>query len=315
MLIIGLALILVGANYLTDGSSAIARRFNVSGFVIGLTIVAIGTSMPEMVVSVISALKGSTDISIGNVTGSNVFNVLVVLGLCAAIRPIMLTQLNVYRDIPMGIIASVVMLVVTFNGSIDMLEGSLMLIAYFILMFYTIQNSKPSKEEQKLEEDIESAPLPSTWLSITMTVGGLGGLILGGNFFIESATQLAYYYGIPENVIAVTLVAGGTSLPEFAASLVSLIKGKSDIALGNVIGSNIANILLVLGFSSTLTPLTMGTITIYDISVVVLSAVILFITAFTFGKRRIDRGEGVFMVLVFAAYIYWIVSNASLLGN
>lgn len=314
ILIAGLALILVGANYLTDGSAAIARRFNISGFVIGLTIVAIGTSMPEMVVSVISALKGSTDISIGNVTGSNIFNTLVVLGCCAAIRPIMLTQLNVYRDIPMGIVASLVMLVVTFNNSIDRLEGGLMLAAYFVMMFYTIRNSKPSKEEQKLEQDLESQTLPTTWLSIVMVVGGLGALIWGGNLFIESATQLAYHYGIPENVIAVTLVAGGTSLPEFAAALVSLIKGKSDIALGNVIGSNIANILLVLGFSSTLTPLMMGTITIYDVSIVVLSAVLLFITAFTFGKRRIDRGEGIFMMLVFAAYIYWIISTSSLMN-
>ncbi len=314
LLVAGLALILVGANYMTDGSAAIARRLNISGFVIGLTVVAIGTSMPEMVVSVVSALRGSTDIAIGNVVGSNLFNTLMILGICSAFRPMALTQLNIYRDIPIGIVASLLLLVTTWSGVISRTEGVILFILYIGMMIYTIRNARPSKEEIESEKEIEQHAPIAMWLAVVLTVGGLGALIYGGTLFIDNAVVIAKYFNIPSNVIAITLVAGGTSLPEFAASLVSLIKGKSDIALGNVIGSNIANILLVLGFSSTLTPLTMGSITLGDVAVVLLSAVLLFVTAFTFGKRRIDRGEGVIMVLVFVAYMYWVLTKSPVIA-
>ncbi|MFI3290058.1 MAG: calcium/sodium antiporter [Rikenellaceae bacterium] len=310
ILIAGLTLILLGANYLTDGSAAIARRFNVSGFVVGLTIVAIGTSMPEMVVSVISALKGSTDIAIGNVVGSNSFNTLIILGMCAVVKPLILTQSNVHRDIPMGIIASVILLIFTLSGAISRIEGMIMFILYISMMIYAIRNGRPSKEEQELDKELESAPQMAVWLAIVMVVGGLVGLIYGGSLFIDSAVGIAEFYNIPANIIAVTLVAGGTSLPEFAASLVSLIKGKSDIALGNVIGSNIANILLVLGASSVFTPLTLGSITMIDISVVLLSSILLFVSAFTLGKKVLDRAEGAILILLYIVYIYYIVSRA-----
>ncbi len=312
LLVVGLLLILFGANYLTDGSAAIARRANVSGFVIGLTIVALGTSMPEMVVSVVSALKGSSDIAIGNVVGSNAFNTLVILGLCAAIRPIALTQLNVYRDIPMGIAASLVLVIMTWSGVISRLEGIILLVIYFAMMIYTIRNARPSKEEQALEKEAQQSEGMSLWLAISLTIGGLAALIYGGNLFIENAVLIAQYYNIPPNIIAITLVAGGTSLPEFAASLVSLIKGKSDIALGNIIGSNIANILLVLGASSTLTPISMGSVTMVDIAVVAISSALLFVTAFTIGRNRIDRSEGVIMVLLFIGYIAYAIHHSVL---
>ncbi len=310
ILIAGLALILLGANYLTDGSSAIARRANISGFVIGLTIVALGTSMPEMVVSVISGLKGSSDLAIGNVVGSNIFNVMVILGLCAAIKPIALTDMNVKRDIPLGIAASIMMLLVALGGSIVRIEGVVMLLCYVAMIIYTVKNARPSVEEQQQEQQIEQCEPMSMLRAVIYTGGGLGALIYGGNIFIDSAVSIAQYFNIPQNVIAITLVAGGTSLPEFAASLVSLIKGKSDIALGNVIGSNIANILLVLGFSSTLTPLTLGGVTMVDIAVVLLSSAILFLTAFTLGRNRIDRSEGVTMVLLFVAYITYTIHHS-----
>lgn len=310
ILVAGLALILVGANYLTDGSAAIARKLNVSGFVIGLTVVAVGTSMPEMVVSVISAMKGSTDIAIGNVVGSNSFNTLVILGICAAVKPLILTQRNVYRDIPMLIVASVVMVIFAMSGAISRAEGIFMLLLYIAMMIFTVRNSRPSKEEVAVEEESDSAPQVATWLSIVMVAGGLGGLIYGGNLFINSAVGIAEMFNIPENIIAITLVAGGTSLPEFAASLVSLIKGKSDIALGNVIGSNIANILLVLGSSSIFVPLTLGGITLIDMGVVLLSSVLLFVSAFTMGKKLLDRAEGVILILIYVGYIYYIVSKA-----
>ncbi len=312
LLIVGLSLILVGANYLTDGSAAIARRLNVSGFVIGLTVVAIGTSMPEMVVSIVSALKGSTDIAIGNVSGSNIFNTLVVLGVCAAIRPISLTQLNIYRDIPLGIGASVLMLVAAWSGTINRVEGVIFLILYISMIIYTIRNARPSKEELAVEKELEGKAPMALWIAALLTVGGLGSLIYGGTLFIDNAVLLAEYYNIPSNVIAITLVAGGTSLPEFAASLVSLIKGKSDIALGNIIGSNIANILLVLGTSSTLMPLTLGGVTMVDMGMVALSSALLFLTAFTLGRSRIDRSEGVIMVLLFVGYITWVINHSLL---
>lgn len=310
ILIAGLALILGGANYLTDGSAAVARKFNISGFVIGLTVVALGTSMPEMVVSIVSALKGSSDIAIGNVVGSNNFNTLVIVGICALVKPLVLTQRNVYRDIPMGIVASLVLVAVAWSGRLSRVEGLVMLLIYIGIMVYTIRNARPSVEERELEQEIESQkPIP-VWLSLVMIVGGLTALIYGGMIFIDSAVELAKINNIPDNIIAITLVAGGTSLPEFAASLVSLIKGKSDMALGNVIGSNIANILLVLGVGSTLTPLTMGGITMVDILFVLGGAVFLFVTAFTVGRNKIDRSEGFVMVAAFVAYIYYALSNS-----
>ncbi len=310
ILIAGLALILVGANYLTDGSAAIARRFNVSGFVVGLTVVAIGTSMPEMVVSIISALKGSTDIAIGNVVGSNSFNTLIILGMCAVVKPLILTQRNVHRDIPMGIISSVILVIFTLSGAISRVEGAIMFILYISMIVYAIRNGRPSKEELELDKEFESVPQMAAWLAIVMVVGGLLGLIYGGSLFIDSAVGIAELYNIPANIIAVTLVAGGTSLPEFAASLVSLIKGKSDIALGNVIGSNIANILLVLGASSIFTPLTMGSISMVDISIVLASSILLFVSAFTLGKKVLDRAEGAIFIVLYIGYIYYIVSRA-----
>ncbi len=310
LLITGLTLILFGANYLTDGSAAIARRFNVSGFIIGLTIVALGTSMPEMVVSVISALKGEGDIAIGNVVGSNIFNTLVILGICALFRPLPLTSLNVYRDIPLGVAASLALAVAAWSGAINRYEGVALLILYIGMLAYTILNTKPSKEEQEADRELEASEPMALWLAILLTIGGLAALVYGGSIFIDNAVKIAEALHIPSNVIAITLVAGGTSLPEFAASLVSLIKGKSDIALGNVIGSNIANILLVLGFSSTLTPLTMGGITMVDICVVVASSAFLFLTAFTLGKYKIDRAEGAIMVILFGAYIAYMINHS-----
>ncbi len=310
LLIAGLTLILFGANYLTDGAAAIARRFNVSGFIIGLTIVALGTSMPEMVVSVVSALKGEGDIAIGNVVGSNIFNALVILGICALFRPLPLTSLNVYRDIPLAVAASLSLAVAAYSGAINRYEGAALLILYIGMIAYTILNTKPSKEEEEIEKEFEQSEQMTIWMAILLTVGGLAALIYGGTLFIDNAVLIAEALHIPSNVIAITLVAGGTSLPEFAASLVSLIKGKSDIALGNVIGSNIANILLVLGFSSTLTPLTMGGITMVDIGVVVGSSALLFLTAFTLGKYKIDRLEGAIMIVIFGAYIAYMINNS-----
>lgn len=316
LLIIGLALILAGANFLTDGSAALAQRFRVPEFIIGLTIVAVGTSTPELVVSVLSAIAGKSDVAIGNVVGSNIFNVFLILGLCALIRPLPLTVGNIRRDIPFGVATSLLLLVLAMDswfkaGAVDRIErldGILMLVIYLLLMTYTIRATGRTAPADSPADGSQPQKRPMAgWLMAVMIIGGLAGLIFGGELFLDSATALARRMGISESVIAITLVAGGTSLPELASSVVSLIKGKSDMALGNVIGSNIANILLILGLSATINPLTMGGITLVDLLVVLLSAVLLFLAAFTFRRRAVDRWEGVLFLVIYAAYIAYLV--------
>lgn len=321
LLLIGLALILAGANFLTDGSAALAQRFRVPEFIIGLTIVAVGTSTPELVVSVLSAIAGKSDVAIGNVVGSNIFNVFLILGICALIRPLPLTAGNIRRDIPFGVATSLLLLFLAMDswystGAIDRigrLDGVLMLVIYVLLMLYTIRSTgrtaipEPAAgSAQGVATDGSCRPMAG-WLMALMIVGGLAGLIFGGELFLDNATALARRMGVSDSLIAITLVAGGTSLPELASSVVSLLKGKSDMALGNVIGSNIANILLILGLSSTIHPLTMGGISVVDLLVVLLSAVLLFLAAFTFRRRAVDRWEGALFLLIYAAYIGYLI--------
>lgn len=316
LLIIGLALILAGANFLTDGSAALAQRFRVPEFIIGLTIVAVGTSTPELVVSVLSAIAGKSDVAIGNIVGSNIFNVFLILGVCALIRPLPLTAGNIRRDIPFGVATSLLLLILAMDswfkaGAVDRLgrlDGILMLVIYLLLMTYTIRATGRTAPADSPVDGSQPQKRPMAgWLMAVMIIGGLAGLIFGGELFLDNATALARRMGISESVIAITLVAGGTSLPELASSIVSLVKGKSDMALGNVIGSNIANILLILGLSATINPLTMGGITLVDLLVVLLSAVLLFLAAFTFRRRAVDRWEGVLFLVIYAAYIAYLV--------
>ena len=311
LLIVGLGLILAGANFLTDGSAAVAQRLRVPEFIIGLTIVAVGTSTPELVVSVLSAIAGKSDVAIGNIVGSNIFNVFVILGICALIRPLPLTRSTIRRDIPTGMVVSLLLFVLASDallhlGPTDRLgrgDGILMLILYIALMWYTIRAAGRTEEAPAEGTKAQMAP----WLAAVMIVGGLAGLVFGGELFLDSATALARQLGVSESVIAITLVAGGTSLPELASSVVSLVKGKADMALGNVIGSNIANILLILGLSATINPLTMGGITTTDLAVVILTSLLLFLTAFTFRRRAVDRWEGVIFLVIYALYIWQLV--------
>lgn len=307
LLLIGLALILYGADLLTDGAAALAKRLRMPEFLIGLTIVAVGTSMPELVVSVLSAAAGKTDMALGNVVGSNLFNTLVILGCCAVIRPIPYTRANIRRDIPFGILASLLLLLFASDrllhlGATDTIgrgEGICMLLLYALFVGVTIRHvERPAVEEQ---------PGPSALRILLRIVLGLAGLIGGGELFLTHATQIARTLGVSDAVIAITLVAGGTSLPELAASLVSLAKGRSALALGNVIGSNIANILLILGLSATIRPLTPGDITRVDLVAVLSSAVLLWIAAFTFRRKAVDRTEGILFLALYAAYLWMLL--------
>lgn len=313
LIIIGLALILAGANYLTDGAAALAQRLKMPEFVIGLTIVAVGTSTPELVVSAMSAINGSSDIAIGNVVGSNLFNIFIILGICTLITPLALSGSTIRRDIPIGVAASLILLAALSDSylgiseinKIGRLEGVIMLIIYFALMAYTI---RLARKEQPKEKQPKEKLMP-LWLSLVMIVGGLGGLVYGGNLFVDNAILLAQRLGVSESVIAITLVAGGTSLPELASSIVSLVKGKADMALGNVVGSNIANILLILGSCATITPLTLGGITIVDILMVLLGSLLLFVSAFTFQRKAIDRYEGVIFLIIYVVYIWYLIQR------
>lgn len=312
LLVVGLGLILAGANFLTDGSAALAQRFRVPEFIIGLTIVAVGTSAPELVVSLLSSIAGKSDVAIGNVVGSNLFNVFAILGVCALIRPLPLTRGNIRRDIPFGMVASLLLLALVSDsffrgGAPDRIgrgDGVAMLALYILLIGYTIRQAR--RPGAPAEETAGHRPMAG-WLMAVMIAGGLAGLIFGGELFLDSATSIARKLGVSESVIALTLVAGGTSLPELASSVVSLVKGKSDMALGNVIGSNIANILLILGLSATIRPLTPGGITIVDFGMVVLSSLLLFVTAFTFRRRSVDRWEGALFLAIYAAYLWYLI--------
>jgi cation:H+ antiporter len=316
LLILGLALILGGANFLTDGSAALAQRFRVPEFIVGLTIVAVGTSTPELVVSVLSAAAGNSDVAIGNIVGSNIFNVFLILGVCALIAPLPLTGGNIRRDLPFLTAVSVLLLLLTSDrllglGEVDAIgriDGIVMLLLYIALIRYTIRAERRTAALATQATQTEKPQRSrSLWLIVVMIGGGLAGLVFGGELFLDSATAIARALGVSESVIAITLVAGGTSLPELASSVVSLLKGKSEMALGNVIGSNIANILLILGLSATIHPLTLGGITRIDLLTVLLSSVLLFVTAFTFRRKAVDRWEGAIFLVIYALYIGYLV--------
>ena len=306
LLLAGLGLILGGANFLTDGAAAVAQRLRMPEFVVGLTVVAVGTSTPELAVSVLSAIAHNSDMAVGNVVGSNLFNVFVILGICALIAPVALTSGNIRRDIPIGLGVSVLLFLLASDrllhlGATDRIgraEGIGMLLLYAAILWYTVRTT-PRPAHAETHGRKQQAP----WLSVVFILGGLAALVGGGELFLKSAVSIARHLGVSESAIAITLVAGGTSLPELASSIISVVKRRPELALGNVIGSNIANILLILGASATIHPITMGGITTRDLLMVVLSSLLLFVAAFTFRRRSIDRWEGAIFLAIYIAYI------------
>ena len=283
-----------------------AARFRVPEFIIGLTVMAVGTSMPELTVSMMSALKGSSSMAIGNVTGSNLFNTLVILGICAMVRPVEISKDNVRRDIPICIGVSLLLWIATADrlfgisdvDTINRVEGIILLMLYVATIIYSIRSSKGAEDKGTSEPQMG-------WVKIFgFIIIGLAGLIFGGNLCLDSATAIARAWGVSESIIAITIVAAGTSLPELASSLSAIISKKPSLALGNILGSNIANILLILGASASIKPLTMGDITQLDLGMVVGSAILLMLSALVMGKRRITRFEG---ALFFAAYVTYVV--------
>lgn len=303
LLIASFAFIIVGAMLLTDGSVAVARRFHMPEFIVGLTIVAVGTSMPELTVSFLSALGGKGDMAIGNVVGSNTCNVFVILGICALFAPLTFTRNNVRRDIPMCIVATLMLTVMTLlNGDITRIEGIILLVCYIAMIWFTIRADRKSAPKED-----DNAPLMPTWRIPVWIILGLAGLIFGGDMFVDSASSIARQWGVSEATIAITLVAGGTSMPELASSITMVLKGRTELALGNVLGSNIANILLVLGVCSSATPLTMGGVTMTDVYVTLAATLFIMLSAYIIGRDKLTRVEGVIFLACYVGYVYTLL--------
>lgn len=306
LLIVGFAMITVGATWLTNGSAAVAQRLKISEFIIGMTIVAVGTSLPELTVSIASTFAGSADMAIGNVVGSNIFNILFILGICALIRPVSFTRNNLRVDIWLCLAVSIGLVVMLlWGGKLSRLEGIMMLLCYIVIILISI---KLGKSEQETSVDTEQDTENFSWFKSLIWIAlGLAGLVFGADLTLDSATTIAREFGISERVIGITLLAGGTSLPELAASIASVSKGHGALALGNVIGSSIANILLILGACATITPLAMGGITVIDLIALIVAVILLTISARMFGYRVITRMEALVFLAAYIGYIFYLI--------
>lgn len=302
IIVVGIALVLWGADRLTDGAVAVAEKMKMPQIVIGLTIVAMGTSMPEFCVSLISALKGTSDLAVGNIVGSNIFNALLIVGVSALVAPMTIMETTVRKDIPFALVASALLLIMCLDENISRLDAGILFVMFLIFMYMTLKGAK--KQGADAEEAIEGEgkkPM-ATWLSAVWILVGLLCLIGGSNLFVEGATAVATNLGVSEAVIGLTIVAGGTSLPELATSVVSARKGNSGIAIGNALGSNVFNILAILGITGMITPMTLKGITYIDLSMLVIS--IMLVWLFSFTKYKIERWEGAVLTAVFVGYIY-----------
>lgn len=301
-LIVGFLLLIKGADYFVDGSSGIAKAFKVPTVIIGLTIVAMGTSAPECAVSIAAATKGNNAIAISNVIGSNIFNLIVVCGVCAIISPMKIELSILKREFPMSILAGILLLVVTLDNKLGRWDGILFLVLFALFLIWMVVSVMKARNNG-LDglEDIKPISVPVCLLYI---VGGLIAIVVGGDLVVDSASTIAATFGLSQTLIGLTIVAVGTSLPELVTSVVAARKGETGMALGNVVGSNIFNLLLVLGLSSAIFPIGVGTETIYDL--ILLTAMSLFVFIFTWTRKKLSRTEGIIMVTMYIVYMYYI---------
>lgn len=297
-IVIGIVLVLWGADRLTDGAVAVAEKMKMPQIVIGLTIVAMGTSMPEFCVSLISALKGTSDLAVGNIVGSNIFNTLLIVGVSALVAPMSIMKTTVRKDIPFALVASALLLIMCLDGDISRIDAAILFVMFLIFMYITLRGAKAQGTDLEEKEKKSMA----TWLSVVWILVGLACLIGGSNLFVDGATAVATKLGVSEAVIGLTIVAGGTSLPELATSVVSARKGNSGIAIGNVLGSNVFNILAILGLTGVISPMTLKGITMTDLSMMVISIILIWLFSFT--KYKIERWEGAILTAAFVGYIY-----------
>lgn len=342
LLVLGVIIVLKGADWLTDGAVNIATRFGVSQMVIGLTIVAMGTSMPEFCVSMVSALKGTPDLAVGNVVGSNTLNTLLIVGCSALVAPIMVKRSSVKRDIPFAVVASLLMLLFCLDGAIGRVDAAVLFAGFCLFMFVTLKYAKTTEEHaasvatmgaamataaaastsvSEASTSHTSAPKASTsqpsapeasvasmLKAVVMLVVGLLCLIAGSNMFVDNASFVASSLGVSDAVIGLTIVAGGTSLPELATSMVSAKKGNSDIAIGNVIGSNVFNILMIIGITGLVKPMHIAGITTLDLIMMLASMLLMWFFCRT--TYKVKRWEGAVLTIVYLAYLTWLIMNA-----
>ena len=339
LLVLGVIIVLKGADWLTDGAVNIATRFGVSQMVIGLTIVAMGTSMPEFCVSMVSALKGTPDLAVGNVVGSNTLNTLLIVGCSALVAPIMVKRSSVKRDIPFAVVASLLMLLFCLDGAIGRVDAAVLFAGFCLFMFVTLKYAKTTDEHAatvatsgaamataavastsvseaptsqtsapEASTSQSSAPEASMLKAVVMLVVGLLCLIAGSNMFVDNASFVASSLGVSDAVIGLTIVAGGTSLPELATSMVSAKKGNSDIAIGNVIGSNVFNILMIIGITGLVKPMHIADITTLDLIMMLASMLLMWFFCRT--TYKVKRWEGAVLTIVYLAYLTWLIMNA-----
>ena len=348
LLVLGVIIVLKGADWLTDGAVNIATRFGVSQMVIGLTIVAMGTSMPEFCVSMVSALKGTPDLAVGNVVGSNTLNTLLIVGCSALVAPIMVKRSSVKRDIPFAVVASLLMLLFCLDGAIGRVDAAVLFAGFCLFMFVTLKYAKTtegpaaavatsgaattgiseastsqasSSEASSSETSAPEASSSETSASeasqasgtsilkaVVMLVVGLLCLIAGSNMFVDNASFVASSLGVSDAVIGLTIVAGGTSMPELATSMVSAKKGNSDIAIGNVIGSNVFNILMIIGITGLVKPMHIAGITTLDLIMMLASMLLMWFFCRT--TYKVKRWEGAVLTIIYLAYLTWLIMNA-----
>lgn len=304
LLVIGIIVVIKGADWLTSGAVGMAERIGVPQIIIGLTIVAMGTSMPEFFVSLMSAINGTPDLAVGNIVGSNIFNALLIVGCAAMVAPIAIQRTTVKKDIPVAVFASLLLMGMTLDGQISRIDAAILFVIFLAYLWITLRGAKT---EEGAGQEEEKKPMPVLKAGILVIIG-LACLIFGSDVFVDNATAIAHAMGISDAVIGLTIVAGGTSLPELATSVVAAKKGNSGIAIGNVLGSNVFNILMILGVTGLITPMTISGITVVDLSMMVISMILLWLFSFT--KYRIERWEGVLLAAIFIGYISWLVVNA-----
>lgn len=310
LLIVGLALVVLGADFLVDGASSIAKKFGVSDFVIGLTIVGMGTSAPEMVVSFIGALQGNGDIAIGNVVGSNIFNVFMILGATALILPMDITPMNRKKDIPLNIAITLIFIALGMSRTLfgigddvlGRLDGAILLVLFaaYIYMCFRFDTANQTESNEK-EKVIKPA------LAAVLIVAGLAGLVFGGRMFVNSATSIAKMLNVSDKLIAITILAGGTSMPELVTCIVAAFKKKGQLALGNILGSNVFNILLILGGSALIHPLSMAGMSYVDLGALLLSSLVIWASIHTNKKNQLDRADGLLLLILEAAYMTFLI--------
>jgi cation:H+ antiporter len=312
LFVVGFVLLISGANLLVEGSASIAKKLNISSIVIGLTIVAFGTSAPELIVNIFASVQGNTEIAIGNILGSNIVNILLILGISAIIYPLATKENTVWKEIPLSLLAAILLGVMvndtlidggTFSG-LTRIDGIVFIAFFIIFLYYTFGISKVSGENTDLEIKEMSYMKSSLYI-----VGGLLGLVFGGKWIVDGAIKIAEGFNVSQSLIGLTVVAIGTSLPELATSAVAAYKKQSDIAIGNVVGSNIFNIFWILGFSSVINPLPFSKDSVIDIIMTIVASLILFLIMFIGKKHTVERWQGVIMILMYVGYVAYLIGT------